>query len=74
MDEESEYYIQLIKAGEDSSEFLQATKQSLNFIALFIYFSAIPQGNTRFAFRGATGIIPRSSSNCRAQLLRTLYR
>lgn len=41
MDEESENYIQLVKAREDSSETLQATKQSLHLIALFVYFNIV---------------------------------
>ena len=50
MYEESEYYVKLIKAGEDSSETLQSAKQSLNLIALFVHFSVILPGRHAICF------------------------
>jgi len=50
MDEESESCIQFVKAREDSSESLQATKQSLYLIALFVHFNIVFPGRHTIRF------------------------
>jgi hypothetical protein len=62
--------VEFLEAREDTTEAFESAEETFDLVALLINGMIVVLGMQAVGLRGTTGIIPRSSTNCRVRCLR----
>jgi hypothetical protein len=65
--------IEFLEAREDTAEASESAEETFDLVALLVNGMIAVLGMQAVGLRGTTGIIPRSSTNCRVRCLREIH-